>query len=560
VNLIGADDEMAASASIESNRSDKDNRVVQTVIGGNYFAEQGEHENGSTVHSAPPVGRREYSSPFIPESSESESLKSAAYENIQTSLQHLNHSIKSLTRSMHVVDSRHLGNLSETSHTFEREEQPRVATNKRPVLHLRSCTWPIDNKRFPQVNDVALPGLPHSACGCAADKSEPAHPFLATSPQKSTTPNLQKRALELGLQNSHAPSRRSTTRYSLESPVCPEFSMKFGARRSEAQGLFFNIFKVDGDIGRDAFESDHVRTTHCSDDSLLQVLEGLPTKRQCDTLFQAYFYGIHVAIPVFHQASTLSEYEAFWASMNSSGSLITPWPSLDFVPLLYALCYAGSLSCPADTFEAQFAQVSRQELSKRLREKVTLSLSIVSFPHTPKLSYLIAYLLGNTVPVGDPRPEEACLSLMLRVALTLGLHRQSTQPQFSGRQDDIRRRVWWHIIELDATIAIGTGLAPTTPYYFDHGVLNVSETDDHAPSTSVRHVSETPNQPHSDGLQSSQEDSADAYLIHTYAWGRYCITSEVSRQTAAYILLIHFTNLRNGAAGLSYLKRGHCSL
>jgi len=60
----------------------------------------------------------------------------------------------------------------------------------------------------------------------------------------------------------------------------------------------------------------------------------------------------------------------------------------------------------------------------------------------------------NLVP--DPTP----ISVLVRVAQSLGLHRDPATFQCSPREADFRRRLWWSISALDASYSLAHGLPP----------------------------------------------------------------------------------------------------
>ena len=75
----------------------------------------------------------------------------------------------------------------------------------------------------------------------------------------------------------------------------------------------------------------------------------------------------------------------------------------------------------------------------------------------------------------------------IRLAESLGVHRDGTSMKLSVFNTEIRRRLWWHIRMLDVACAEDCGFSPTHVYGTDTQLpLNIYDTDispdsDHAP-------------------------------------------------------------------------------
>ena len=54
----------------------------------------------------------------------------------------------------------------------------------------------------------------------------------------------------------------------------------------------------------------------------------------------------------------------------------------------------------------------------------------------------------------------AFIGLSFRVAQLLGLHKDPTHYKFDPISAEVRRRIWWHVVHLDVSIAVASGLPP----------------------------------------------------------------------------------------------------
>ena len=120
------------------------------------------------------------------------------------------------------------------------------------------------------------------------------------------------------------------------------------------------------------------------------------------------------------------------------------------------------MSIPAKSMKAEFGNIARATLSAHLHDEVTRSLTMISFPNTPSLPGLTAFLIVQTILVKEEEPLTSSLfvGLALRVGQTMGLHRDPAQFGIDAREAEVRRRNWWHIIYMDSVVALASGLPP----------------------------------------------------------------------------------------------------
>lgn len=193
-----------------------------------------------------------------------------------------------------------------------------------------------------------------------------------------------------------------------------------------------------------------------------EMLTQLPTKRQCHALYRCYILGVHPVMPLIHPPTLLGYYEEFWKWYEHKNPTKTPYAHPSFIPLLFAMLYGGSVSCSAKKLKAEFGDISRSSLSGRLHDHVTRCLSLISFPRTPTLPSLIAFLIVQTILAKEEEPltSSSFIGLGLRVAQIMGLHRDGAQFGLDPCEAEVRRRVWWHIVHMDGVMSISSGLPP----------------------------------------------------------------------------------------------------
>ena len=211
-----------------------------------------------------------------------------------------------------------------------------------------------------------------------------------------------------------------------------------------------------------------------------QILKGLPTRRQSDMLYRHYVSGIHPLIPMLHLPTTLKWYEGFWEWYENRAEVEDIWGSPNRIPLLYAILYGGSVSCSEKVIQQEFKNTSKSSLSIRLHDEVTRSLSLLSFPRSPSLPALTAFCIVQTIPMIEEEPviTNAFISMALRSAMTMGLHREPSRFGLHPEGAELRRRIWWHLLLVDSFVSVGTGLPPILSSDIFWDVNSLSELKD----------------------------------------------------------------------------------
>ncbi|RPA95086.1 hypothetical protein L873DRAFT_1846130 [Choiromyces venosus 120613-1] len=195
------------------------------------------------------------------------------------------------------------------------------------------------------------------------------------------------------------------------------------------------------------------------------ILRDLPDKSVCDIMYKAFLNGVHPIMPLIHVPTFQKEYNAFWAWFPDN-IRSTPDPALTenhgLLPLLFSVLYAGSMSLPAKVIEKILPGQTKMEVTKSLYSGSMHALSASSFPRTPTVSSLIAFLIVQTCLIREEEPLTSCsfIGMAMRVAQSMGLHRDGSLFGLNEIECEVRRRVWWHIIYLDIQGAIATGLPP----------------------------------------------------------------------------------------------------
>ncbi|CAG8108925.1 unnamed protein product [Penicillium salamii] len=208
-----------------------------------------------------------------------------------------------------------------------------------------------------------------------------------------------------------------------------------------------------------------------------EMLDHIPTRRQSHILYKGFMSGVHAISPVLHPPTVLKLYNSFWDWFDYSSYSGEPYPNPSFIPLLYAIWYGGSVTISMRTIKAEFNASSRSTLSTMYSEEVTRWLTKIKFPRSPTPQGLAAYLIVQTILSKEEEPLTSSLfvSLAMRVAQTMGLHRDPAKFGIEPCEAEYRRRLWWHIKHMDGVIAMSSGLPPMVP---DETYSDVHETSE----------------------------------------------------------------------------------
>ena len=201
--------------------------------------------------------------------------------------------------------------------------------------------------------------------------------------------------------------------------------------------------------------------------ALPKLLEDLPSRHTSDQLYQSFVVSIHAILPLLYLHSFDEEYHRFWDWIENGNRKGPPTGILaenpSFLPLLFAVLFGGSVSCPNEVLQSEFHHMPRSAVTSRLCEVAMRTQSLVAFPRNPTIYSLMSFLIVQNLLVREEEPLASCsyISVALRVAQAMGLHRDGSSFGLAPIEIEIRRRIWWHIIHTDVMTSIPSALPPS---------------------------------------------------------------------------------------------------
>ncbi|PVH76817.1 hypothetical protein DL98DRAFT_561785 [Cadophora sp. DSE1049] len=196
--------------------------------------------------------------------------------------------------------------------------------------------------------------------------------------------------------------------------------------------------------------------------------QAILTRAMADTFIDAYFALYHPTFPILHEPTFREQYSK--VSDSPSGSI---WHVL--ANLVAALGSFVSSTCSDDTHTTLFNAVKGH-------------LSIESL-ETGSLTLVQAFAMAANYLQKRNRPNSGYNygGVALRLAISLGLHKEFHGWQTDPLKKEIRRRVWWSLCVLDvgATVTYGRPLNWPQAGVETAFPLNIHEKDLTAASTSL---------------------------------------------------------------------------
>ena len=204
------------------------------------------------------------------------------------------------------------------------------------------------------------------------------------------------------------------------------------------------------------------------------ILEALPPKPLCDSVIQLFFQNVHPVLPILHISSFITQYQTFWTAFEDRDfhtkncQVLREEPS--FVALLFSMIFASIIT---NRLETGFDEVHDRSFLRDLDKATSTALALVGFPRNPSIYSLAAFIFSQNPQV---REEELLgsatyVSISYRAALSMGLHKDGTDFGIGPIENEVRRRLWWHIIHMDVMTSTSTGLPPL---FMDRSLANVA--------------------------------------------------------------------------------------
>lgn len=176
-----------------------------------------------------------------------------------------------------------------------------------------------------------------------------------------------------------------------------------------------------------------------------KALDGLnPMPSQMLFIWQTYIENVDPFIKVLHTPTIENIVKQLKGSFSSWG------PNVE--ALLFAICLAAIASMDEETASFNF-NTTREQLLQRYQFGTEQALARANFLTTKDITVLQALVIYlSLLPnIGAQDKVWPLTGLLLRLAKSVGLHREGETHQCNQLEREIRRRLWWHICFIDSS-------------------------------------------------------------------------------------------------------------
>lgn len=182
---------------------------------------------------------------------------------------------------------------------------------------------------------------------------------------------------------------------------------------------------------------------------LFAMTNKLPSRGVCQPYFDSFLMGVHPIVPVCHVPTLRQEYCDFWTNLSPSMSVET-------LVLVLAVLYTGAANITP-------MEADQSSTFLRLYEEIFCMIDISLYQVRnveAAIQLLQGHLIMNTYKASNLAPFSAFgfMPQTIRYAQSLRLH---VEPKTGTTvEQEVRRRLWWHLVFLDMESIIASGLPP----------------------------------------------------------------------------------------------------
>lgn len=186
----------------------------------------------------------------------------------------------------------------------------------------------------------------------------------------------------------------------------------------------------------------------------------IPPPEVADSLVDAYFERVHIFYPCLHEPTFRDELEAYRLRGKAASTDQPVDTDYSWLAILHMLFAYGTEFVVATPKSEDGRLVGAHEFVTQARHLVTVALSEDTRLETVQALLLLSHFLQGTTELND------CWNiggLLIRTALSIGLHIEPSGAPLSELQKEVRRRVWAGCFIVDRTLSMKFGRPPALP-------------------------------------------------------------------------------------------------
>lgn len=187
----------------------------------------------------------------------------------------------------------------------------------------------------------------------------------------------------------------------------------------------------------------------------------LPPRNIADALVELFFSRVHADYPTFHRALFQATYEGMWSYLPETGSA---WIMSLCIVFLLGLEVSSEKSLP--TINRDQKGSMKQEYLSKVKELIPGVILGCTLAHVQALMLYCRYLYI----AGERDSSWNIAGLAIRVAVSIGMHRNGNNTGCNPLERELRRRVWWNLYAFERIECSALGRASA----IDDSECNVS--------------------------------------------------------------------------------------
>ncbi|KAI1397300.1 hypothetical protein F4819DRAFT_89954 [Hypoxylon fuscum] len=180
----------------------------------------------------------------------------------------------------------------------------------------------------------------------------------------------------------------------------------------------------------------------------------LPPRKRADTCVEAFFTSVHPNFILFHRLTFQKAYEKMWKcwdanqSRKRDGRMKEASVSVGWLCCLYMIFVIGSRALPQSTDSLEF-----QRKWFAAVDKLPPLLGTASLPNV--CAYMLLSLYYHNT--NDRTSSWTFHGAACRLAIALGMHRESSSGLFDPVERQLRKLVWWTLYDFEQFLCCSLG-------------------------------------------------------------------------------------------------------
>jgi hypothetical protein len=191
----------------------------------------------------------------------------------------------------------------------------------------------------------------------------------------------------------------------------------------------------------------------------IDILSAIPSRSTVDSLVARYFSSADMPVSlIIHREEFFNQYENFWE--NSSDTPIM-WIAV-LLGMLFIAAYEALVIAGASSALDEVTLLEYRNIIATSYERIIQCLRLGNYMRGgPNAIEALLFLLQLEFVQGEDRQHECwqLTGVTVRIALKMGYHRDGSHfPQISAYEAEMRRRIWYILIQFDTASAAQVGL------------------------------------------------------------------------------------------------------